>query len=214
MSTFTLKELNFFRCRRWIIDANSKQDTDPVYSFIASWISFNHFYGTFSSSNQVNFLVWAKDNMGGSSGDKAQLIYLITRKEFADFFSAFKAKQGELFKIEIELPVINLLNGHGVPDNIKGKYKLADLQVEQIFQVIYQIRNNLFHGNKDPFTNKRDKVLSRFGSHFMLLLLSTLLTHTYGEELDAFDDEQRKEINDVANIAKPPLSSSDYFQKA
>ena len=202
MSNFTLKDLNFSRSRRWIINAKDKQGSDPAYSFIAAWISFNHFYGTFASSNRAGFLAWSKNN----SGDKAQLTYLITRKEFADFFSMFKAEQKELFEIEVNLPVINLLNGQGIPDGIKGKYKLADLQVEQIFQVIYQIRNNLFHGNKDPFANERDKVLSQFGSHFMLLLLSTLLTHTYGEVLDAFDDEQQKEINDVANIAKASLA--------
>jgi hypothetical protein len=202
MSNFTLKELDFSRSRRWIIDANSKQDVDSVYSFIASWISFNHFYGTYASSNRADFLEWAKNNMKGSSGDKAQLLYLISRKEFVDFIDNFKTEQKELFEIKVRLPIINLLNEQGVPDGIQGEYKLVDLQIEQIFLIIYQVRNNLFHGNKNPFANERDKTLSQFGSQFMLIFLSALLTHTYGEVLDVFDDEQQQEINDVANIAK------------
>lgn len=213
MSGFTLKELNFSRSRRWIIDAKSKQGVDPVYSFIALWISFNHFYGTYASSNRTDFLEWTKNNMGGNTGDKAQLLYLIARQEFVDFFAVFKTEQKDLFEIEIELPVINLLNEQGVPDNTKGKYRLEDLQIKQIFLIIYQIRNNLFHGNKDPFTNERDKRLSLFGSRFMLLFLSALLSHTYGEVLDAFDDEHQQEINDVANIAKVSLDKQRQSSK-
>lgn len=202
MSTFTLKDLNFARTRRWIIDAKSKQDTDPVYSFIATWIGFNHFYGTFASTNSKDFQDWSKRNMSGSPGDKAQLIYLVQSKEFIEFFKVFKSEQQKLFTIEIRLPVINLLSEQGVPDGIAGKYKLSDLQADQIFQVVYQIRNNLFHGDKDPFRDERDRDLSEFGSEFMLLLTSSLLSRTYGEVLDAFDNQQQAEIETVAKIAK------------
>ena len=205
MSNFTLKELNFSRSRHWILDAKSRQSADPVYSFIASWISFNHFYGTYASSNRADFLDWTKKNMKGSSGDKAQLLYIIAKKEFVDSFGVFKTEQKKLFEIEVELPVINLLDGQGVPDVIEGKYKLADLQTKQIFLIVYQIRNNLFHGNKDPSWNTRDKRLSQVGSQFMLLFLSSLLSHTYGEVRDAYNDQQQQEINDVANIAKTSL---------
>ena len=93
-----------------------------------------------------------------------------------------------------------------MPDGMEGEYKLADLDTEQIFQIIYQIRNNLFHGNKDPFTDRRDKSLSQFGSQVMLFFLSALLARTFGEVLDAFDNEQQQEINDVTNIAKATLA--------
>ena len=74
--------------------------------------------------------------------------------------------------------------------------------MSQVFEIIYQIRNNLFHGNKDPFRNTRDKNLSQFGSKFMLSFKSVLLSYTYGEELDAFDNQQQEEIDIVAKIAK------------
>lgn len=196
-----LKDLNFSRCRRWILDARDKQESDPVYAFIALWIGFNYYYGTFASSNRTDFHKYSK----GKKGDKVQWNYLIARKEFAKFFAAFRAAQKELFEIEINLPIMDLLFNRSIPENVKrGKYKLRDLQTEQIFQIIYQIRNNLFHGNKDPFVNERDKRLSKFGSQFMLLFLSTLLTNTGGEVLDLDDDKQQKEIKDIADIAKMP----------
>ncbi len=199
MSNFTLKELNFARIRQWIIDAKAKQDTDSVYSFIAAWIGFNHFYGTFASTQKKNFLTWLN---GRHSGDRAQLMYLIQTKEFVEFFDVFKSKHQKLFSIEITLPVINPLKEQGVPDNLKGNYKLSDLPINQIFEVIYQIRNNLFHGDKDPFRDERDKELSQFGSEFMLLLTSNLLLRTYGEEEDAFDKQQQEEIEIVKKITK------------
>jgi hypothetical protein len=202
MSEFTLRDLNFSRCRRWIMNANSRQDVDPAYSFIASWISFNHFYGTYASSHRTNFLEWSRNNMNGSLGDKSQLLYLISSVEFEDFIGNFKTEQKELFEIKIRLPVINVLNQQGVPAGIRGEYLLADLQAEQLFLIIYQVRNNLFHGNKDPFKNQRDKELSETGSKFMLIFMSALLSHTYGEVLDADDNEQQQDIRDVAYIAK------------
>lgn len=211
MSNIILKDLNFSRSRHWLLDAKDKQNIDPVYSFIASWISFNHYYGAFAASNPADFLTWSTSNMRGSSGDRAQLMYLINKKEFSDFFNTFKLKQKELFDTKIDLPIINLLNKHGVPADINGEFKLTDLQVEQIFQAIYQIRNNLFHGGKDLFTNERDMALSTFGSKFMLLFLSTLLTHTYGEELDVYDAKKMKEIDDVANIARKNLDNGEVY---
>lgn len=202
MCNFTLKELNFARCRRWIIDAKAKQDTDPVYAFIASWISFNHFYGTFASTYSEDFFEWSKKNMSGSLGDKAQLMYLIQTKEFVEFINSFMSEKQKLFSIEIKLPVINPLNKQGVPDDAKGKYKLSNLHPNQLFQVLYQIRNNLFHGDKDPFRDARDRSLSQFGSEFMLLFTSSLLLHTYGEVLDIFDNQQKEEIRLFTTIAK------------
>jgi hypothetical protein len=199
MCNFTLKELNFVRIRQWIIDTKNKQDADPVYSFIAAWIGFNHFYGTFASINSKDFSAWLNSR---HPGDRAQLMYLIQTKEFVEFFDAFKSEQQELFSIEIKLPIINPLNERGVPDGVKGKYKLYDLPINQIFEVVYQIRNNLFHGDKDPFRDERDKELSCFGSEFMLLFISSLLSRTYGEELDAFDNQQQEEIEIVKRIAK------------
>jgi hypothetical protein len=202
MSNFTLKELNFTRIRQWIIEAKNKQETDPVYSFIAIWIGFNHFYATFADTNYKDFSEWTKKNMKGSQGDKAQLKYLIQKKEFVEFFDTFKFEQPTLLNLEITLPIINFLNKQCVPDGMKGKYKLSHLHINQLFEVIYQIRNNLFHGNKDPFRNIRDKELSQFGSEFMLLFISSLLSHTYGEEEDVFDIQQQAEIELVKGIAK------------
>ena len=40
--------------------------------------------------------------MNGSAGDKAQLLYLITKKEFVKFFSVFRSEQSKLFESKIQ----------------------------------------------------------------------------------------------------------------
>ena len=110
MSKFKLKALNFSRCRRWIIDAENRRTDDPVYAFIAAWISFNHYYSTYASSNFQKFTAWSRNNFSGSTGDKAQWNYLISSSEFAQFFIEFKKHQSSLFEIKINLPVKNMLS--------------------------------------------------------------------------------------------------------
>jgi hypothetical protein len=200
MSDFALKELSFARSRRWLIDAQDRRTSDPVYSFIATWISFNHFYGTYAASNAKEFEVWSKKNASGSPGDKAQWRFLVQTKEFTKLFDAFKASSPNPFDLQIQLPVIDVLTGKAAPEGLKGAYKCADLRTEQIFEVIYQIRNNLFHGNKDPFSAERDKSLSTFACDFLLPFVSSLISATGGEVLNAYDDKQREDIAKVAAI--------------
>jgi len=66
MAHLTLKALDFGRYRTWLLDAESRRQTDRAYCFIASWIAFNHFYGTFASANGAAFAVWSKANMNGT----------------------------------------------------------------------------------------------------------------------------------------------------
>lgn len=200
MSDFTLKELNFARSRRWLIDAQDRRTTDPVYSFMATWISFNHFYGTYAASNVKEFEAWSNQNASGSRGDKAQWRFLVHTKGFTHFFDEFKAINPKLFDLQIQLPVFDVLTGKAVPDGLKGAHKCADLRTEQMLEAIYQIRNNLFHGNKDPFSAERDESLSTFARDFLLPFVSSLVSATGGEVLDAYDDKQREDIAKVAAI--------------
>jgi hypothetical protein len=200
MSDITLKELNFARTRGWLIDAEGRRQADPVYSFIAAWISFNHFYGTYASSNVADFDAWSNTNASGSRGDKAQWRFLVQTKQFTQFFDAFKANDEMLFSVQLQLPVMDILTGKAVPDGLTGTYKCADLNTEQLFALVYQIRNNLFHGDKDPFSSERDTLLSSFASNLMLPLVSALVSATYGEVLNAYDKKQHEEIAKVAAI--------------
>ena len=98
------------------------------------------------------------------------------------------------------MPVFNVLTGKAVPDALTGTYKCADLRPEQICYIVYQIRNNLFHGSKDPFSSDRDELLSTLACDLMLPLVSSLVSATDGEVLNVYDKKQREEIAKVASI--------------
>ena len=108
-------------------------------------------------------------------------MFLISDKNFIEFFDNFRTSNTECFSENVKLPVINMLSGGGIPEGYEGEYPLHDLNGEQIFSVIYQIRNNLFHGDKDPDKDKRDMQLSKFANKFLVPFLIELIEKTYGE---------------------------------
>lgn len=194
MSAFKLKELSFGRFRSWLKRANESKSDDPIDAFISAWISFNHYYSTFFASENRNAFQ-------GQPGDKVQWLFLIRSGQFKEFFADYRTRYPECFEVSIRLPVTNMLNGNPVPEGLQGEYKLKDLTDEQIFLTIYQIRNNLFHGEKDPTKNKRDMYLCTVAGGFLIPFLARLLTSTYGEVIDAYGPDAetlRKYVRELA----------------
>ena len=179
MNITILKSLDKKRMQYWIDCAKSKQKEDQVYSFISAWIGFNYFYSTYISENREDFIKWTNIHCNGSKGDKAQLLFLISESKFNGFFNEYKNQNMDNFKISIDLPILNMIDTFkNVPKDFKGKYKLEDLSTKQIFETIYQIRNNLFHGSKNPKKNKRDNILSLIACNFMIPFLDEVLKVT------------------------------------
>lgn len=181
MGYIKLKGLDFKKIRTWIKSAEDKQSNDPVFSFISAWIGFNYYYSTFANEYKEEFKSWANENFSGYIGNKSQWCFLVNHDGFKVFFSNYRINNKSLLEAEIHLPIKNMMSGDLVPSSTKGKYKLNDLDDEQIFSVIYQIRNNLFHGNKNPEKDKRDKKLSTLAGDFMVPFLTALINNTYGE---------------------------------
>jgi hypothetical protein len=173
MTHLKLEELDFKKMRNWVKKAKEEQSKDPIYSFISAWIGFNYYYSTFAKVH------------GQSLGDKLQWTFLIHDKNFIGFFDNFRNSHSKRFDEKVKLPVINMLNDKEVPEGLEGEYSLRDLNTEQIFSVIYQIRNNLFHGDKDPAKDKRDMQLSKFASKFLVPFLIELIENTYCEVKNA-----------------------------
>jgi hypothetical protein len=137
MSELVLKDLNYSRFRNWLRRADDGKNDDPIDAFISAWISFNHYYSTFTSENQNDFQNWSREHFNNWTEDKAQWLFLIQNKQFDEFFADYKAKCPECFEIPVRLPVMNMLNNRPVPQDIQGEYKLKDLTTEQIFLTIY-----------------------------------------------------------------------------
>ena len=179
MCKIILKGLDKDRLTDWIQNADDKNKTDPVHSFIAAWIGFNHYYSTFAAQHVDDFNEWRIKYFKNQKGDKAEWMFLIHHDEFKRLFNRFKETEKELFENNIELPIIDELYVKSVPANRKGKLKFKELSEVELFESLYQIRNNLFHGSKNPVKNERDMELSKLSSHFMLPFLRALSESTY-----------------------------------
>lgn len=167
----------------WLEKAKNLETIDPSSSFICTWISFNHYYSTFAQENKVSFKNWSRVHYGGKKGDKAELFYLVNHTIFNNFFSIFKKSNSGLFsKIVIELPIIDTMYNKNTPEGLTGRHKLSEINNDDIFSIIYQIRNNLFHGRKDPSKRERDITLCKEMSNFMIPFLSSLIEISYSKE--------------------------------
>jgi hypothetical protein len=182
MSTIVLRGLDKDKLCRWIKTAEDNGTGDPVYSFIAAWIGFNYYYSTFAfaeDKKDEGFKIWSNSNFHGSKGDKAQWSFLIQHSSFESFFNNFKKQNKKIFGVSIKLPIVDMLKGEFVPKDRTGEIKLEELSTLEIFEILYQIRNNLFHGDKDPKKNERDLELSTFACRFALPFLRNLNTNTF-----------------------------------
>src|SRR5262249_28722664 len=153
------------------------------------------------SRSEFPELTWSNANMNGSAGDKAQWAFLVSTADFTNFFDTFRPAHAQLLESAIDLPVKNPLNGKDIPTGIAGTKRLNDLTTRDLFEVIYQIRNNLFHGSKGPFTLKRDEALTNIASEFTLTFASSLVSDTAGEVLNVYNKAQKEQINKVKAIA-------------
>jgi hypothetical protein len=169
MCAIELKGLEFTRSRNWLKRADNCRGQDPVSAFISAWISFNHYYSTFAVENANRFRNWSQRHFGKvRRGDKAELLFLVHSHEFSKFFASYRKQYPQRLKSTIELPVIDMLGDKPVPEKIAGAHELSDLTNEDLFRVVYQIRNNLFHGSKDPMKVHRDHALCVTASEFMI----------------------------------------------
>jgi hypothetical protein len=202
MIRIELKGLNFTRCRNWLKKANDCREQDPVTAFISAWISFNHYYSTFAFENLDRFREWSQRHYDGRQGDKAELLFLVHSQEFTEFLANYRQRYPQRLNFIIELPVIDMFRGSRVPENIEGACKLSDLTDEDVFRVIYQIRNNLFHGSKDPMKVQRDQALCVTTSDFMVPLVASMLTGTYGEVLNVYDNSAQELRDQIRQISE------------
>lgn len=200
----TLNGLHFERSRSWLERAAESRANDPVGAFIAAWISYNHYYSTFACEYEHDFHAWRNEHFDRRGGDKAELLFLAHSQDFIEFLDDYKHQCPQRFSLPIKLPVINMLSGSPVPENKTGACELSDLPYNDLFLVIYQIRNNLFHGSKDPTKRDRDLFLCTTAADFMIPLVASLLSSTYGEVLHAYDvagGQARERIRKIAQAA-------------
>lgn len=198
----TLKGLDFTRSRNWLMKGADCQGQDPISAFIFVWISLNHYYSTFALEYDTGFNAWRKEHFNNREGDKAELVFLVRNKEFSEFLDDYKRLCPKRFDLSIKLPVINMLHGTPVPKGVRGPRKLSELTYKELFLVIYQIRNNLFHGSKDLTKNERDLTLCTTAAEFMVPLVASLIDQSNGEVLNAYDNSEKDAREQIRRLAE------------
>ncbi|MCB0566388.1 MAG: hypothetical protein KDD01_18620 [Phaeodactylibacter sp.] len=185
-----MPDLDFGKIRSWVKKGKDYYEEDTVSAFIHAWIGFNHYYGTFCNVNSGDFQNWAHEHRGNHRGDKSQLLYLVNHQDFETMWNTFKELNPYIFTPHIDLPVTGMLYGNPEPPNFRGRYQLDTLTIEQIFLITYQVRNNLFHGSKDPEKNSRDFFLTNLCGSFLIPFLIELIENTRGEVRNTYNNWQ------------------------
>lgn len=167
------------RVRNWHNKAIESIESDPVSSFISSWIAFNHTYSTHASNPNGLFRHWSEEvgqlRFGKRlKGDKAELEFFAISEECLPILKAVQADIESTLP-SIKLPIRSVLYKTPVPDDTERTVNLFTLNSIDIFFTIYQIRNNLFHGSKDPRQSQRDLELCNIAAQFMNSLISKIL---------------------------------------
>jgi hypothetical protein len=173
----TATHLDAKRFKDWLDMAAERQKNDQIFSFIAAWIAFNFYYASYSSNNHyLEFEKW-RDQNGKDFGDRSQWLFLINHDEFAKKFSPIFRKH-KVLQETIDLPIYKMITKGAVPSNTKPRpYKWQELSDEDIFEVLYQVRNNLFHGEKH-IDDPRDRKILEAACNFMIPFLSALISAT------------------------------------
>ena len=173
-----ISNIDLDKAKRWQADAKIKLDSNLSFEgFISSWITFNYFYSSFCTDNDITYQTWLKDN-SRKNGDKSKLLFLVADNQFQTIYLDFKNSHSYLFDTAIDLPIIDMENRKYVPNNRNGRFKFNDLTIQEAFSILYQIRNNLIHGSKDPEKNGRDFFLSHIAGNFLIPFLKILIDKT------------------------------------
>lgn len=156
-----IKDLgNPLRVENWHSRARADIESNAfAMSFISSWIAFNHIYGVYASHPD--------STIDSKPGDKKQVIYFSNSTEAIELLNEVKKSQ-DILNLSIQLPVKSVLTGVCVPNCEQKNIKLVDMECPELFAVIYQVRNNLFHGSKDPSASERDEELCKCLAKFLL----------------------------------------------
>ena len=167
----------------WIGEAHARwKNKDTVFSLMASWIAFNCYFGSYCEENNWVGFKRSCDNSGRDlDASRSRLDFLIEQEDFKSFFKSFS--QEKVFEESIRLPIVRQ-DPDGkirkkVPSDLEaGTYQWKNLTHRQTFDVLYQIRNNLFHGQKDHAHTGRDHEVIEAACSFMIPFLTKLITAT------------------------------------
>ncbi len=146
------------------------ENTDFTDKFMYLWVSFNAFYKAYSTGNSQSYIAFLSRQKNKNNSDRNQIEYIKViftsfviqdQKEIKEFYRFLQNRLDSM-----KSGIIRLEN------NTLKKY--SDIKsVDEFLEVIYTIRNNLFHGSKNPEIENDKQVLEK-SSKALQNFLSTI----------------------------------------
>lgn len=134
--------------KEWLDRA--KMETDPFHKFVSAYIVFNYHYARYNPRN----------------GDHRNAVDFGVDKCEQIPFNPFGLDVSEFLR----RPVTDMAPSNGAPRVVH----VIEGDVRQLFEAIYQVRCNFFHGNKD-FNSDRDTKLVAQGANVLIALMDRIV---------------------------------------
>jgi len=146
-----------------------KSEPDYFSSFATLWIAFNAFYKDYLPGRGDHETV---SNIGG---DK-KLFALFRKLQESD--SALRDNLKELAQELKDSPLTNMKyrRTHELPYD--GGVDFSFCCYKELIEIIYQIRNNMIHGDKDP-ESQRDEKLVRLAYKILHSFMAELINNDF-----------------------------------
>lgn len=120
------------------------ESVDVFFQFMASWVSFNALYNWYSKNKSI-------------SGDKKKLKCFASDNEKARNVHKELLDENDSYRNSV-----GVLKARGIIDVTTNKPVLItdETNFEQVVLCVYQVRNNLFHGDKLVGNDRDEQVVS------------------------------------------------------
>jgi|GEM_PF-2461267 len=140
--------------------ATATKHTDAFSRFYFLWLSFNNLYASYYHRDERR----AIQNLLDNELDEKQSVSIITNSR-------------NQIKTLTDRPVLDMRDGLDRTSIFVHSFNNArsyKSKIKELFMIIYQVRCNLFHGQKSP-SRQRDQQLCEASAHFVELLLEELI---------------------------------------
>lgn len=159
----------------WVGQARVFSGGDPAYQYICAWIAFNCYYASVTMANirwissSYSKHVTINRHARTHIPEWVQLDFLKKKSPFGRMVEEVKNRNSTLFKeTRLEIPVQNLLTQEWIPSESSRDTPIMEMGHEDLLDVLYVIRNNLFHGGKERRMGSRDMNLCRQAATFLV----------------------------------------------
>lgn len=175
-----MKDFDDRRVKEWLyLPDKYGLKHEPAVGFVCAWIAFNYVYGLYCRQYSGKLRTLAEKGSEDKIGDREQWRFFVGQPELEAIFNEIKLGKNskQIFDVEMPKRITDLLWGHPHPKRAPvGRFSLRTLTALEFFDLLYTIRNNLFHGGK-KVDNNEDRTILEVASSSLTNFMMELLDH-------------------------------------